>query len=194
MIYTRGEYGLRYIEKKDLQMLFKWRNLEQIHKQMLTDHVITWEEHIAWYQCIRNNQIQLNYVFCLENKPIGYIGYTEYDEKKRSCSPSVYLGNIEDIPLDAAFSLFYISIEYAFSEMHMDVLNTVVFKKNKKARKLDYLLGYQLVREEEFIKNGKIEVSERIVLTKEEWIVKREIIQYKFRNYRVFDKVEVDLI
>ena len=76
----------------------------------------------------------------------------------------------------------------------MDVLNTVVFKKNKKARKLDYLLGYQLVREEEFIKNGKIEVAERIVLTKEEWIVKREIIQYKFRNYRVFDKVEVDLI
>ena len=82
-----SEYSLRPLEERDLQMVLQWRNSERVHSKMLTDHKIVWEEHFAWFQRIKDNPIKRNLIFEFLGRPIGYIGYTEYDEEKGCCSP-----------------------------------------------------------------------------------------------------------
>lgn len=41
------EYSVRPLEEKDLRLVLDWRNSERVHSKMLTDHKITWEEHLA---------------------------------------------------------------------------------------------------------------------------------------------------
>lgn len=172
-------YTLRFIEEKDLPLILEWRNSEKIHSKMLTDHKITWEEHYRWYHCMKEQLIKRNFLFEYNKKPIGYIGYTEFDEKKHTCSPGAYLGESIIAPKDAALCLFYTSIEYAFTELNMLKLNTDVFADNKRALKLDKFLGYEiLTSENRFItKNGQEKLTYRLVLDKEKWLIHKKTIQ-----------------
>ena len=85
-------YTLRPLEEKDLSIILDWRNSEKVHSKMLTDHKITWDEHYSWYQRMKEQPIKRNLVFEYKGKPIGYIGYTEFDEENHTCSPGAYLG------------------------------------------------------------------------------------------------------
>lgn len=164
------EYSVRPLEEKDLRLVLDWRNSERVHSKMLTDHKITWEEHFAWFQRSKDNPVKRNLVFCYQGRPIGYIGYTEYDDVNMVCSPGAYLGET-DVPIDAGITLFYIAVEYAFVELHMKFLETSVFKSNKQAMRIDKFLGYKEVpgKEEVYIKNGKEEVALRMSMSKADW-------------------------
>ena len=173
------DYILRPLEEKDLPVILEWRNSDKVHSQMLTDHKITWEEHYGWFQRMKAQPVKRNLVFEYKGKPIGYIGYTEYDDENHTCSPGAYLGENITAPKDAALCLFYASIEYAFTELNMERLNTDVFADNKRALKLDKFLGYEILAEEDhyIIKNGKEKLTHRLVMTKEKWLAHKESLQ-----------------
>ncbi len=164
------EYSVRPLEEKDLRLVLDWRNSERVHSKMLTDHKITWEEHFAWFQRSKDNPVKRNLVFCYKGRPIGYIGYTEYDDVNMICSPGVYLGDT-DVPIDAGINIAYMSMEYAFAKLNMEHLETSVFKNNKQALRVDKFLGYKEIpgKEEVYIKNGKEEVALRITISRTDW-------------------------
>lgn len=165
-----GDYSIRPIEERDLELLLNWRNSERIHSLMLTDHKITWEEHYQWFKKISEYEPKRNFVFEYKNKPIGYMGYTDYDEINKTCSPGAYLGDVErDVPIDAALYLFYIAVEYAFKVLKREALITTVFKNNKRALKIDKILGYEIIAEDQGIKNNILTDIYILKMTKEIW-------------------------
>lgn len=155
MIQLSSLYSVRELRYNDLKMVLEWRNSDRIHSVMLTEHKITWEEHLKWFESTSQLSPRRQLIFQFNNRPIGYIGYNNFNEQQSICSPGAYLGETtEDIPIDAALYLFYFSIEYAFNFLKVKKLKTEVFKTNKKAWKLDKLLGYQITGEDVVLKNG----------------------------------------
>lgn len=176
-----GNYQLRPLEEKDLKTVLAWRNADAIHSQMLTDHKITWEEHYGWFQRMKEQTLKRNFVFFYQGTPIGYIGYTEFDEDGHTCSPGAYLAPGINAPKEAALCLFYTSIDYAFEYLGMVRLNTDVFADNKRALKLDTFLGYEIIHDEDHhvTKNGQEKLVYRLVLDKEKWKKhKEELMPY----------------
>ncbi len=173
------QYTVRPLEEKDLRLILDWRNSDKVHSQMLTDHKITWDEHYGWFQCMKEQTVKRNLVFEYQGEPIGYIGYTEYDEEKHTCSPGAYLGENVIVPKDAALCLFYTSIEYAFAQLNMLRLNTDVFADNKRALKLDKFLGYEIITDENHYtnKNGQEKLTYRLVLDKKKWLKHKQSLQ-----------------
>lgn len=168
-------YNIRPLQKEDLKMVLEWRNSERIHSVMLTDHKITWEEHCQWFDKASKNKPCRNLIFEYCNKPIGYIGYTDYNDVEKTCSPGAYLGVVGDyVPIDAAFVLFYKTMEYAFNVLGMDKLITEVFKTNKKALKMDKFLGFEIIQENLVLKSGIEVYTYTMVLDKGRWNIERE--------------------
>ncbi len=167
-----SDYTIRPIEERDLRLLLEWRNSERIHSKMLTDHKITWEEHCAWFQHIKSERIKRNFIFEYKEKPIGYLGYTEFDMAEKRCSPGAYLGT-DNVPMDAGLMLFYTVIEYAFEKLGMESLETSVFNNNKKVIKMDKLFGYRIISKYECEKNGTLEKTVRMRLTRKDWILNK---------------------
>jgi len=164
------DYSIRPIEEKDLKLLLEWRNSERIHSLMLTDHKITWDEHNKWFQKISKYNPKRNFVFEYQSIPIGYMGYTEFDEINKTCSPGAYLGECcGNIPIDAALYLFYYTVEYAFEVLKQKALITTVFKTNKRALKIDKILGYEIIDSKQVIKNNEIKDIYILKMTKEIW-------------------------
>jgi len=173
------DYSIRPIEEKDLKQILEWRNSEKVHSQMLTDHKITWDEHYGWFKRMKEQTVIRNFVFEYRGVPVGYIGYTEYDEENHSCSPGAYLGIDIEAPNDAAICLFYTSIEYAFKFLGMLKLNTDVFADNIRALKLDKFLGYEIIKEQEHyvLKDGKKKLTYRLEIDKARWLNHKKILQ-----------------
>lgn len=163
-------YRLRPMRREDLRRVLDWRNSERVHSKMLTNHQITWEEHVAWFERHETDTPSHALVFEHDGRPIGYAGYTEFDEAQQSCSPSAYLGETEAVPMDAGLTLFYECLAYAFDELGMERVETSVFADNRKAIKIDEFLGYQrLPGEISYEKQGERKNAYRYAMTKEDW-------------------------
>ncbi len=168
-------YRLRQMRREDLRMVLGWRNSERVHSRMLTDHKITWEEHVAWFERHAEDTPPHALVFELDGRPLGYAGYTEFDEAHHSCSPGAYIGETEDVPMDAGLTLFFFCIDYAFQELAMERLETSVFADNRKARKIDEFLGYERLEGVDicYEKGGTKKKAYRYAMTKDAWQARR---------------------
>lgn len=176
------DYGFRKIERDDLELLLKWRNSERIHKVMLTDHIITMEEHKNWFENISKYNPLRNFIFTYKNRPIGYFGYTQYDDKKLTCSPGSYIGEIsKSIPADAGLILAYYIHQYGFATLKMKILVSDVLENNKRVLHLNKLLGYEIIDEYYITKNGKKVKSYKISISKEDWDKKKDSLLEFFR-------------
>ena len=163
-------YSIRPLEYPYLKMVLEWRNSYRIHSVMLTDHRITWEEHTRWFQSASQAIPRRQLLFLCDTIPIGYIGYNAFNNNNNSCSPGAYIGEINgNIPIDAAFYLFLVSIDYAFEVLKVTTLKIEVFKKNKRALKIDKALGYRIVGESSVIKNGIAEDIYLLELKLNDW-------------------------
>lgn len=165
------EYTIRPLEEKDLRMVLAWRNSDRVHSKMLTEHKISWQEHWNWFQRAQANPVKRNLIFEYQGRPVGYIGYTEYDEENMSCSPSAYLGET-DVQIDAGIYLLYMTVEYAFETLGMRRLESSIFKSNKQSMGINKFLGYREIpgTEKTYYKNGKEEVAIRVEMLREEWL------------------------
>lgn len=165
-----NSYRLRPIREEDLPMLLAWRNSERVHSEMLTDHKITWEEHVAWFQRHAADEPPRALVFELNGRPLGYAGYTEFDEGRHTCSPGDYIGETTDVPIDAGMHLEYLLLAYAFEVLEMERIETSVFEDNRKARKMNKILGYRRIPGEIFYESeGVKRRAHRYMMTKPDW-------------------------
>ena len=173
-----GKYSLRPVHQDDLPMLLAWRNSDRISSEMLTTHKITWAEHEAWFKHIHQQKPPRNFVFCYENRAIGYMGFSDWDEKNRTCSSSSYIGAMLDVPIDAGLFVDYMGLEYIFSHTEMNKVWSYVFEHNKRAYKLNLLLGYkdEGYLRQDFLQNGRLRDVHVIGILRSEWKQEKERI------------------
>ena len=62
---------LRALAKSDIDLLFQWRNLDQIISLSSTRRAVTWPEHSAWFSGIHNNNRIISYIIEFEELPVG---------------------------------------------------------------------------------------------------------------------------
>lgn len=165
------KYSVRPIEERDLPLLLRWRNSETIAREMLGEHEITWEEHCAWFSRIEKEKPMHHLVFCYEERPIGYVGFSDWDETNQRCSASSYIGEAEGIPQDAGVFLDYLGLEYLFSHTEMNRVWSYVFAYNRRAYRLNLLLGYkdEGYLRQHFMKSGKLEDVHVVGILRADW-------------------------
>ena len=170
VLFEMKDYSLREIRASDLKMLLEWRNSPRISSMMLTDHEITWEEHLRWFCKISKETIKKNFIFYFKDTPIGYCSaYDKFDEKNKTCSPSSYLGELKKAPKDAAIFLYYMGTTYIFEKLKITKFITTIFADNKRVLKLNKLFGYEIDEKNGFfaVKDGRQRLLYNEVLTKE---------------------------
>ena len=66
---------LRALAKSDIDLLFQWRNLDQIISLSSTRRAVTWPEHSAWFSGIHNNNRIISYIIEFEELPVGHLRF-----------------------------------------------------------------------------------------------------------------------
>ncbi len=169
--YSYNEYVMRPIKAEDLKMILEWRNSPKIHSAMLTEHKITWDEHQKWFERMQKNLVKLNFLVSYLERPIGYIGYTDFNEEISVCNPGIYIGDATNLPSTAGITIQYMSVAYAFDRLNMKRVETYVLEKNEVAIKISKFIGYKeySIKNCFISKNGQKEQAIYFVLTREDW-------------------------
>ncbi|MBR3622979.1 MAG: GNAT family N-acetyltransferase [Selenomonadaceae bacterium] len=164
-----GDYAIREIEESDLSQLLEWRNSPEIHSKMLTDHIITWDEHLAWFKKIKEQDPTLNFAFVYQDKLVGYAGYTKYDPVTKTGDGGSYLAPELDLPVDAGIYSGELLLYYGFETLGIKKTVTDVFLDNERVVKMNKLMGSKIISSHKLKKGGKVKEVVTMELTYEDW-------------------------
>ena len=143
-----GDYVLRPVRKDDLPMLLMWRNSDRIRSKMLQQHIISWEEHLAWFERIKEKIPPMNFTFEYLGEAVGYGAISECDFEKGSCSSGKYIGEPDKSPIEAGIVLTYMIDAYIYEILKMNFTVDSTLRDNKKVLRQN-LTGGNIIKEED---------------------------------------------
>lgn len=170
----KNECLLRPMYDSDVDLVLKWRNSERIRSHMLTDHIITKEEHYKWYGSIKNNPRVCYHIFEYKGRPVGLVYFTNMDYKNLKTMWGFYLGET-DVPRGCGTAMLYFAIEDIFDKRGFRKICSEVLLFNTKSIKVHKKLGFEeegLFRQHVY-KNNRYEDVVFLSLFRDKWLQKK---------------------
>lgn len=137
----QGNYALRKLSKSDLPQILDWRNDPVVRQNMYTDHVITVEEHVRWFEGLAQRKDQVHLVCEYAGQPIGVINFVQIDPQHQRAYWGFYMD--PSLPPGRGAAMEFLALEYAFSVLHLRKLCCEVFSFNEGVIKLHKKFGFQ---------------------------------------------------
>ncbi len=130
------------LEEKDLAMALDWRNSDRVRSNMLNNHVITMDEHLAWYSRLHQEKNDVCLIFEWQCNPVGVMNFVDYDPEHHTCHWGFYLGS-ELLPGGMGTAMGCLGLEYAFEKIGVDCLIGEVLTFNKGSIRFHNRLGFR---------------------------------------------------
>lgn len=132
---------LRPAADGDVDAMRVWRNQPANRAVSINDHVITAEEHEAWWERTRKDPTRLTLVFEYADRPLGIVNYFDIADDRTRCSWGFYLDSetveAEGLALLAWMQVMKEATAYAFDELGVDVLHGEVLSENEAVRSMN---------------------------------------------------------
>lgn len=141
---------LRPATDADLPVMLAWRNQEANRSVSLTQHVITAEEHAAWWSRVQADPTRRVLMFEYADQPLGVVTYFDHDAAARTASWGFYLDHdgttAAGTALMAWTKIMREAVNHAFAEepdgLGVDVLEGEVLPQNEAVRQMNKRLGF----------------------------------------------------
>ncbi len=168
------DYQLRLMSESDLEMVLDWRNSDRVRENMYTDYLITLNQHLEWFENIKNDQSCIYLVCEFKSNPIGVVGFTQIDLVNQKCHWAFYLGNI-NAPKGSGAIMEFLALEYAFEQIKIRKLCCEIFVFNNSVIKLHKKFGFEQEScfKEHILKNNNYEDVISMAMFKSGWELKK---------------------
>jgi RimJ/RimL family protein N-acetyltransferase len=137
---------LRLLSVGDLPMTLAWRNREDIRVQFVHSDIITWEQHLAWWEEYRTRSN--DFVFMIEearhlHRPVGQVSLYNIDLEKREAEYGrLMIGDSEARGKGLARKATELLVSWAFDSIGLQRIYLVVFKSNRTSANLYRRCGF----------------------------------------------------
>lgn len=131
---------LRPVTKSDLELIYKWRNKEEIRTLMFHRDPIDWNSHVDWFSSLQkdeNNKIRL---FVEDNEPRGIVQVNKINTNDQTAEWGFYLGNPYKKGLGTL--LAYHALNFIFYDLQIRKLTAKVLSTNPKSVNFHHKIGF----------------------------------------------------
>jgi UDP-4-amino-4,6-dideoxy-N-acetyl-beta-L-altrosamine N-acetyltransferase len=166
----REDCLLRPVQDTDRDLILQWRNSERVRANMFNDHIISHEEHLAWFQRITKEPIPLFLVFEYLRRPLGIVSITRIDRLNNRCLWGFYLGET-DGPPESGMVMAYMGLAYIFEHLKIRKLCSEAFVFNQGSIRFHQKLGFtqEGIFVKHVLKNGFYQDIISFALFEEDW-------------------------
>ena len=140
-MYNKSDFNFRELDEKDLETVRYWRNQDHVRAVMLTDHLISADEHDDWYSRLKKDDTSFHQIVEYKGKGIGLFYVTEIDRRNNTCSWGFYVGGEHPLPGIGA-AIEYLGIEYMFETLQIRKVWAEVLAKNSKVLHMNKGFGF----------------------------------------------------
>jgi UDP-4-amino-4,6-dideoxy-N-acetyl-beta-L-altrosamine N-acetyltransferase len=131
--------AIRPMNKKDLEEVLVWRNHPSIRNNMLSQHKISKEEHIKWFESTISNSNKIPMIY--EEKGIA-MGYVNFNLNSSNCYADWGFYTSPDAPKGTGMSLGINALNYAFEKLNLNKLCGQALNKNTASINFHLKLGF----------------------------------------------------
>jgi UDP-4-amino-4,6-dideoxy-N-acetyl-beta-L-altrosamine N-acetyltransferase len=175
---------LRPLASTDSPTLLRWRNRSEVARFMYTDHVISIEEHAAWFDRALTRSDARYWIIVSHGEDVGLVCVSEIDRRHSTCSWAFYIAEPSARGHGiGAFTEFTV-VDLVFEDLGMRKLSCEVLATNLEVVSMHERFGF--VREGLFrgavVKGGEAVDVHRLGLLREEWIEARETHRIALRE------------
>ncbi|EEM86122.1 UDP-4-amino-4,6-dideoxy-N-acetyl-beta-L-altrosamine N-acetyltransferase [Bacillus cereus group sp. Bce005] len=137
-----GDFQLKCLKRKDLDLILKWRNTKEIRSVMYEDHKITIDEHLKWYEKLVKDDTKVARLLTYKEKPIGFVNFTKIDEMNQTCYWGFYIGEKEGVRR-AGTVLGLLALDYIFETKSIHKVCAEIIESNRISLNFHQKLGFQ---------------------------------------------------
>ena len=162
-------FRLRPVADEDLPLILEWRNRPDIREKMYTTHLISQEEHEAYFERVKTDPSKA-YFICEDEagEPLGVVNFVDIDARNRSAFWGFYAGVTRR---GVGSQMEYLALEHAFESLGLHKLNGEVLASNRPVVEFHQKFGFKIegvLREHHLTPEGYMDVI-RIAMLEDEW-------------------------
>lgn len=133
--------SFRPLQREDKDTILQWRNLPQIRHYMLTDHVISAEEHAAWFERVLDNPKYRFWVIRCDDEDVGLLYLYDIDPTNRRCYWGFYVAGGNTRGKNVGMFAEYYVLQYVFQELGFNKLSCEILDFNRGVLRLHNAFG-----------------------------------------------------
>ncbi len=133
---------LRGIEDVELELMRAWRNEPAVRANMYTQHEISREEHLNWWEKTKVRTDQKYFMYEMAGAPIGIAAFTGIDIQSRNSAWAFYTS--PSAPKGTGSKMEFLMLEHAFNELRLHKLYCEVLAFNASVIKLHQKFGFNV--------------------------------------------------
>lgn len=173
--------SFRDLTPGDKDMIRAWRNLPEIRKYMYTDHVISEQEHEAWFQRITKDASCRYWVIVCDGEDVGLVNLYGIDRTNRRCYWAFYVVSPNVRGKGVGSFTEYFVLRYVFDDLQLNKLCCEVLDFNQGVVRMHK--GFGFVQEGLFrrhvIRDGTPHDVVCLAILREEWEANRNDLDQK---------------
>jgi len=131
---------LRPIEGDEYRVIRAWRNHESIRKWMYNQHVISEEEHDAWWNKVSTSPKHRYLFYVKAGQALGVVGFTDILSEHKTAFWAFY--SAPDAPKGTGSRMEELALEYAFNTLSLEKLSCEVISTNTRVVALHRRFGF----------------------------------------------------
>ena len=129
------------MEHKDLEIVLSWRNRDEIRLNMINDSIIKIEEHLKWFNKIKEQKNLEFLIFSINDVPVGIVNFSNITD--HCCDWGFYIG-AKKSPKGSGTVMAYYAIEYVFKKYNLlHNINSEVIAFNDASINFHKSLGFK---------------------------------------------------
>lgn len=175
---------LRGISDEELELMLSWRNMPNVRANMYTRHEIDLEEHLKWWDRVKESPKFEYKIYENNSTPLGIVGFVDIDKTNKNSSWAFYAA--PNAPKGTGSKMEFLALEYAFHELELKKLHCEVLDFNKPVIRLHEKFGFTIegiLRQHHFIDERFADIY-KLGLLREEWLNHRLTIREKLSSHR----------
>jgi UDP-4-amino-4,6-dideoxy-N-acetyl-beta-L-altrosamine N-acetyltransferase len=132
-------YKIRPVSFEDLVMLLEWRNHPDVRKFMFTQHEISLDEHISWFESASKDSSRFLLIIVEQDNPIGYVQFCKLSTEG-AADWGFYVR--PNAPKGSGRKICTIALNFAFGTLNLQKICGQAIESNVASARIHKSLGF----------------------------------------------------
>lgn len=175
--------SLRDVRADDREMIREWRNLPKVADYMYTDHMISPEEHAAWFSRVLKDPTYRYWIIVCDGEDVGVANLYAIDQRNRRCYWAFYVASPDVGGKGVGSHVEYTVLNYVFDDLKFEKLCCEVLSSNRGVVEMHRRFGFvqEGLFRKHISKRGALNDIVCLAILKEEWEALRPQLEQKLR-------------
>lgn len=142
------QYSFRFVEKNDCNLMFNWRNADNVRLMLFHSDKTPYENHVTWFNKMLIDEDRKYFIFEINKAPVGIVNFSNFNKEDKSAEWGFYIGKTE-LPKGTGTRMCELGVDLAKNYLNLKNIYALILVTNAKSISIHEKLLFKKLGESE---------------------------------------------